>query len=313
MNKPKLPQEELKEIISQGVKWEIFEAEAAIKLYEEIGKHKDDIFKNDFLSLFDFLQNALLSQIILAITKIYEHEHPKSKYKLRSIPVALNLLKNHSTTLKIGHKEQLEQELTIGGVEECLITKSDQEVTEIVVKQIQEMLLAEDIDGALEGLKNLRDKRIAHSEAIEETDLSQVLWKEIDSLIELVHKVVRIIDTHYLQVPNDIYLESELSYEPEKLRSSLCRLLDNGLTQTIKPTMNNPLPEPSDLADNFMRLHQMYVELDNGVWTAGKNIPLSDEITSLLRKFIERQDYVEPTPEYFDKVRSLIIRKITKY
>lgn len=34
-------------------------------------------------------------------------------------------------------------------------------------------------------------------------------------------------------------------------------------------------------------------------------------ITSLLRKFIERQDYVEPTPEYFDKVRSLIIRKLT--
>lgn len=229
MNNPKPPQEELKDIISQGIKWEIFQAEAANKLYEETGKRKNDLSKNNFESLFGFLQTALLSQIILAITKIYEHERPKSKFKLRSIPVALNLLKNHSTTLKIEDREQLEHKLTLWGVEECLKTKSDQEVTEIVVKQIQERLSAEDIGGALERLKTFRDKRIAHSESIDETDLKQVFWKEIDLLIELAQKVVGLIGNHYLNVLYEIDGEYELSYEAKQIRSALCRLLDKKL------------------------------------------------------------------------------------
>jgi hypothetical protein len=222
MNNPKPPQEELKDIISQGVKGEIFEAEAAIKLYEEIGKRKNDLSKNNFESLFGFLQNALLSQIILAITKIYEC--PSNRNKLRSIPVALNLLENYSTILKIEHREQLEQKLTLCGIEECLRTKSDQEITEIVVKQIQEMLPPKDKGGGLDRLKKLRDKRIAHSEAI--IELPEIFWREIEEPLEVAKKVVGIIGNHYLNVLYEIDGKYELSYEPEQIRSALCRLLD---------------------------------------------------------------------------------------
>lgn len=221
----------LNEIISQGVKWEIFEAEGAIKLYEEIGKHKNDLSENNFDNLFGFLQNALLAQTILAVNKIYERP---GRFPSRSIPAALKLLQNHSTKLNIEYREQLEQKLALWGVKADLKTKSDQEVTSIVVEQIEKMLSAEDIDSALKRLKTLRDKRIAHSESIDETELPQVLWKEIEKLLEVAKKVVGIIGNNYLNVLYELDGEYELSSDASRLGCALSRLLKKTLDVSTK-------------------------------------------------------------------------------
>lgn len=218
--------EELNEIISQGVKWEIFAAEGAIKLYEEIGKHKDDLNRNGFDNLFVFLQNALLAQTILAVNKIYERP---SRLPSRSIPAALNLLQNHSKELHIERREQLEQKLALWKVEEDLKTKSDQEVTSIVVEQIGKILSAEDIDSALKRLKTLRDKRIAHPESIDETELPQVLWGEIEKLLEVAKKVVGIMGSNYLNVDYELDGEYVLSYNAACIARALTRLLKKTL------------------------------------------------------------------------------------
>lgn len=219
--------EYLNDIICKGVKWEIFEAEGATKLYEEIGKHQDDLNKNKFDDLFGFLQNALLAQTILAVNKIYERP---GKFPSRSIPAALNLLQDHSTSLKIEHREQLEDKLAGWGVEENLKTKSDQEVTKVTVEQIEKILLAENTDNALKDLKTLRNKRIAHPEFIDEKELPHVLWKEIDNLIEVAKKIVGIVGNHYLGVfyesPDGEY---ELSYNSLRLGDALSGLLKKSL------------------------------------------------------------------------------------
>lgn len=62
------------------------------------------------------------------------------------------------------------------------------------------MLLAEDIASALECLRTLRDKRIAHPESIDQTELPQVLWEEIKKLLEVAKKVVGIMGNNYLNV-----------------------------------------------------------------------------------------------------------------
>jgi len=221
----KPPKEHLNEIISQGVKWQIFEAEAAIKLYEEIGNHKNDLDRNRFDNLFGFLQSALLAQIILAVGKIYEHPRRDGKYPPRSIYAALNLLQERSTRLNIEDREQLEQKLISWHIEDELITKSDPEVTNIIVEKINKTLSEENIRSALDGLRELRDKRIAHSEAIDETKLRQILWRDIENLLKVAKEVVGIIGNHYLGVLYEQEGKYELSSDAARISSSLSRLL----------------------------------------------------------------------------------------
>lgn len=135
-------------------------------------------------------------------------------------------MQNHSTNLKIEHREQLEQKLARWGVEECLKTKSDQEVTEIVVEQIQKRLSVGDTNGALKRLKTLRNKRIAHPESIDETELPQILWKEIEKLLEVAKKVVGIIGNNYCGVCYE-WEEGDyiLSHEASLIANALSRLL----------------------------------------------------------------------------------------
>lgn len=217
------PKEHLNEIVSQGIKWEIFEAETATKLYEEIGNHKDGLIKNNLEDLFAFLQNALLSQTILAVNKIFEQP---GRYVVRSIPSALKLLQNNSAKLNIEHREQLEQKLASWGVEANLKIKSDQEITNIVVEQIGKMLLEKDANSALKRLKTLRDKRIAHPEHIDETKLPQVYWREIDDSLKLAKEVIGIIGNNYLNVHYELDGEYVLSYDASLIANALSSLLN---------------------------------------------------------------------------------------
>lgn len=84
----------LKDIISKGVAIDIFKAEQAFALLNEIGKRSEVINRENFGHLFGNLQDILVEQIILAVNKIYEH--PNRRYPIRSIPVALKILEENT-------------------------------------------------------------------------------------------------------------------------------------------------------------------------------------------------------------------------
>lgn len=49
---------------------DILDAEEAIKLYEVIGNHKEELIKDNFENLFAVLQFALTKNTIIAISKV---------------------------------------------------------------------------------------------------------------------------------------------------------------------------------------------------------------------------------------------------
>ncbi|MEH2339076.1 AbiU2 domain-containing protein [Nostoc sp.] len=215
------PKDKLKDIVNQGVKIDIFDAEEAIKLYEVIGNYKEKLVKDNFDNLFGVFQIALIKNTILAINKIYEE--PKNKYQLRSLPDAVKILKDNCNDLKIEYREQLEEKLTNWGFDKkCLISLSDSELTNIVAEALSTKLPSQD---EIKDIKDVRDKRVAHHEFIDETKISSIMWPHLEDLLERAKKIVGVIGNHYL---GSFYENNDGEYvfssEVSKTSRSLVRL-----------------------------------------------------------------------------------------
>jgi hypothetical protein len=198
------------------------DAEEAIKLYEVIGNHKDVLIKDNFDNLFGVLQIVLVKNTILAINKIYEI--PKNnKYPLRSLPAAIKILTDNCNELKIEYREQLEEKLNNWGFDrKCLISLSDSELTNLVAEALSTKLPSED---EIKDIKNVRDKRVAHHELIDETKISPIMWPRLDDLLARAKKIVGVIGNHYLGEFYEINEEYVLSYNASETSCSLVRLL----------------------------------------------------------------------------------------
>src|SRR5512132_4333251 len=89
----------LKDIISEGVVIDIYYAEEALALYELIGRRADRINAQTYGAFFGSLQMTLLRQLILAVNRIFEPE--RGRYRLRSIPAAIKVLREGAEELSI--------------------------------------------------------------------------------------------------------------------------------------------------------------------------------------------------------------------
>src|SRR5947207_1186645 len=83
----------LDDIVGWGVVHDIFQAEEATAILLFTGKNAEAINQAGFGAFFGELQRILGQTLQLAVARMYEHEG--KKYPLRSIPAALDFLKEH--------------------------------------------------------------------------------------------------------------------------------------------------------------------------------------------------------------------------
>lgn len=74
--------------------------------------------------------------------------------------------------------------------------------------------------------------------------------------------------------------------------------------------MTNKLPSPPDTADKFIRLHQFPVTLEDNIYKVWGE-KLEAYVTPLLVEHLKREG-LEYSPDCFEKVKSLIIGRLTK-
>jgi hypothetical protein len=214
------PKESLKNIVDNGIIIDFLAAEEAIALYKTIGNHQSALVNNDFAHLFGVLQIVLAKEIVLCLIKIYENN---DKYPLRSFPCAIKLIQENCNQLKIEYREQLEDKLTTWGLEKkCLITMTDSELTTVVCNVLKDKIPS---PSAMKAIKNIRDKRLAHSELIDETEILPIIWQQIDDLIALAKTLLGVIGNSYLGSLYEINEEYSLSYDASIASHSLIRLL----------------------------------------------------------------------------------------
>jgi len=197
-------QDELKDVISNGIALDIFNAEEAFALEEFIGINADAINKATFGAFFGDLQLILNRQLILSLARIYEA--PNNRYSIRSIPVGLKILEENAGTLPIPERPTLIKDLKKLGLDASMLNPmTDQELTIEVVNYLKGKIPrpienGSLLDRALHATQTLRNKNVAHPESIAWSDLPKPKYSELKTLIDIAKDFVSLVGLPYLSI-----------------------------------------------------------------------------------------------------------------
>jgi HEPN superfamily AbiU2-like protein len=170
--------------------------------------------------------------VILTVAQLFEKlgkRHP-----IHSIPAAIAFLDNHADALVIEQRLGLLQSLArLGASVTDVRESSDPELTRFVArffeKQASRIDVGEEGDTtrALTALKSLRDKVVAHGEAVRLEDLPKPTYADIDRIVALARAFVGAVAFGYLTVAyEDDRGDSSISSDAERAEISLRRLLE---------------------------------------------------------------------------------------
>jgi hypothetical protein len=231
----------LKDIISEGVVVDIYKADQAISIFDEIGKASEVLNRDNFGNLFGSIQGYMTDQLILSLTKIYER--PNKNYPTRSIPSALKFLEEHSEYIKIKESWFLDGKLSGLGISESQIRcMTENEKTRVLIKELRKNMPSVDpsnpekLSKPMEALRDARDKKIAHNESISVEKLAHTTWEEIYPFLKFAKKAVGIIGISYLDIGYEVNDESYLpSSDAKRTGTALRRLFKkSGLVEDYR-------------------------------------------------------------------------------
>jgi AbiU2 len=218
----------LKDVISEGVVIDIFQAEEALALYQLIGQRAEGINAATFGTFFGSLQMVLLRHLILSASRIFEPE--TRHYRLRSIPAALKILQERAEELVIEQSIALTHVVPCHGIERAQAPRP--EITRLVANYCADqtpkagLVTPDGLSRTLDSLKTIRDKFIAHPEAIRVDDLPKATLYEIADLLSFAKRFVDTIGFAYLSTAYaDDSGEYMLSSDAERATRCLKRLL----------------------------------------------------------------------------------------
>jgi hypothetical protein len=219
-------------LITDGVAITVFQAEEALRLEELVGREAPRINAAGFGALFGSLQVILGRYIILTTAQLFEK--PNQRYQIRSVPAAIKFLYDHADALVVEQRPALLRSLSqLGAPVKDFQEGPDPEVTRFVAQFFEEQVSRVDLDEAsgearaLTALKTLRDKVVAHSEAVQLEDLPKPTYAEIDRVVALARSFVGAVAFGYLSVGYDDNSGSpSLSFDAQRATTSLRRLLE---------------------------------------------------------------------------------------
>jgi hypothetical protein len=219
---------DIEAVIDHGLVADIFKAERAIGLLRISGAraHEINTGRGNFGSLFGAFQGALTTDAVLAIARL--HDRPNPKYPTRCLRGVLQFLsEQHQELPPIRHAHHLCQSLsTLPAPPELLKTVEERpnEFAPLFAAFATSLLGTPERTTALEDLKRLRDKALAHNEHV--AALEGPTWDALVDLVELAKQVVGALGWAYVNtayVVDGKYLMSEDAAGPSR---ALNRLLD---------------------------------------------------------------------------------------
>jgi hypothetical protein len=192
---------ELSKIVREGPFTDIFLALQARNVFQVLGQHADRVNSSSFAPAFGMFQSQASDAFILAITRLLERE--REHYPLQSVHGALCFLARNAAKIPVSEPVFLEQSMQRMGYAE--IPSSDLErQTHAVVEILISRLPHHSENRALEVLKTLRDKRIAHPERVKVESLPATTWQDAESLLKIPTEALAILGGY----TSDAYVDS---------------------------------------------------------------------------------------------------------
>ena len=226
--------EELKDILQNGLVVDILAMETAYQLHKEIGVNADTLnsWENgNFGELFGTIQNALVSEAILAAARIFDKPNPR--YPTRCIRRALEIMEQGISDLpEIVESHNTKLNLLESGADPQVIEsveKGKSEFIPLYVASVRHMLDSDDVK--VEKLKHLRDKRIAHNEA---ASVVGPTWEAVLDLVGEVQRFVGVVGWAFFSivyVTDSSYFLSEDAQRPARALKRLATMLSQTKNQ----------------------------------------------------------------------------------
>jgi hypothetical protein len=218
------PKAQLEDIIN-GIAVDLYHVEEVLFLDDFVGSNASLLNAATFGQFFGSLQIILGRFLILQAARIFET--PNSRYPIRSIPSAIAVLRQHGDHLVVEQRPGLIRALSRAGARpEQLNVLSDSELTRFVADFFGRRMSESDPDGfhnarALLALKTVRDKTVAHPEAIAFSELPKSTFAEIDRLVALARTFVGAVGFGYLSTA---YADDSGDYlmSSDARRSTVC-------------------------------------------------------------------------------------------
>jgi hypothetical protein len=159
---------------------DIFRADEARALVETIGTYATAVDASTFGPTFVALQTYAIDEFVLAVTRLFEK--PKKNYPLRSLPAIVEHVLANAESLPVREPFFLGEALGHLGVP-ISGPETNSATTRSAMRTLRSLMPSPETHPALEALKLLRDKRLAHPEHVAVESIPKTAWAPADELL----------------------------------------------------------------------------------------------------------------------------------
>ena len=209
---------------------EVLRADQSYHLMTEIGHVAADINAKNYGELFEFIQSTLSDRFTLALSKIFDKVD--RRYPTQTVSSVLSLLETEGNALPVRQPIVVLRAVRSWPDSGLPSHPSDQEITHCIIRHYRhsmpslDTVAGCDLGRALDALKANRDKKVAHSEAIQSSELPKTTWTAAYNLLQWAKDFIGTLGWAYLSVAytddsGNYFLESDAM----RVAAALKRLL----------------------------------------------------------------------------------------
>jgi hypothetical protein len=190
-------------IVREGPFADIFLALQAQHLFQAIGEHAPQVESSTYQPAFATFQTYASESFVLAVTRLLE---PASqRHPLQSMPGVLAFLEQHADQIPVREPIFLQQSMERLGEWQRLASITGPDLTRAAVDVLLGKMPRHQDSQALDALKTLRDKRIAHPERVAVESLPSTTWESALSLLNIPTEALAVCGAH----TSEAYVDSE--------------------------------------------------------------------------------------------------------
>lgn len=217
---------ELESVVSEGLVADIFRVERSVAMLSAIGLRASEINSGpgNFGDLFGALQDALTTEAILSIARVYDV--PSKEYPTRCIRGVLEYLDQHQL-ISIREPYQLKLALRSMSAPAVLldcVDSNSQKFSLAFVKFVRARMDEPEQVENLKKLRQLRDKALAHNEHV--ISIEGPTWEAIAELTNIAKQTIGVLGWAYFSTGYMANGEYTLTDDANRAAFSLNRLFD---------------------------------------------------------------------------------------
>jgi len=188
--------DEMKYYLNNGIIQDIYLCRQSYALLMTTGKNGPKLGVSVYVDFFQSLQNILMDHFIVHVVKLFEK--PNNRYDTISIPSILKFISENIAQLEIIERPLVCKHLaTLGVIGFNSFSYSSTELSKIIIDHFESEIKMIEDSPAFQRLLILRNKRVAHREAIDISNSPKSSFGDSLELIKFAQNFTIIVGAAY--------------------------------------------------------------------------------------------------------------------